>query len=384
MEREELTNRSSWFVRTYEAGDEVGILELMKMDGIERTLGEWVWEYEKSPLGHLSGVAEYEGKIVGHMGLIAYSMKLGDKIVNGSQAVDLIVDPDFRGRGIFLAIGKMLTETAGKKGIPLSYGFPNRPAHAGHLKYGWFDVCDVPELVKPMKFDKLVGSESLDKYRIIKFLIRYRISRKIVSFLLRVALNVVSVFNRVFNRTDEVRKATRIGAEGIAVLTLESFDDRFDEFWKEASTNHSITVIRNKRYLNWRFVDKPNSKYTLLSAERSGKILGYVVLCSRERKNMRLGYIVDILVSSENRGIVQSLLSEAIKKFRKENVDAIICWMLKDSASSCNYYKALKYNGFVHLVSHPLIARVNSSQLSKEFAADSCNWFITIGDSDYY
>ena len=369
-------------MRTYNVGDDRGILQHMKAGEIERTTEDWSWEYKSNPFGHLIGVADYDGQVVGHMGLVPICMKLGDMTTKGSQAVDLIVHPNFRGQGIFLAIGKMLADTAGREGIPFSYAFPSRAAsHAGFLKFGWFDVCHISQLVKPINIDNMV--DYLDKYRIIKFLNRHRTLRKVVRFFLQVGFAVTSSFNRISNRTDEVKKTMRTGLGDMKIRAIESFDDRFDDFWKEVSRHHSIIVVRNKKYLNWRYFEKPNTKYTVLVAERNGKISGYVVLRSKKEKQLRLGYIVDILVSSDNKGVIQSLFLEAIEKFRKENVDAILCWMLEKSTGARIYHKILKYNGFIHQISLPLIARVNSSQFSKEFAEDPNRWFVTIGDSDY-
>ena len=76
---------------------------------------------------------------------------------------------------MFLAIGKLLTKEAEKEGIDVTYGFPNKPAHSGHPKYGWFDVCKVPLLIKPINMNKIVNF--LDERKRISFLNRYKISR---------------------------------------------------------------------------------------------------------------------------------------------------------------------------------------------------------------
>lgn len=55
------------------------------------------------------------------MALLPVEMRIGDKIVKGSQAVDLIVHPEFRRKGIFLAIGRFITNDAGEK-EDISYG----------------------------------------------------------------------------------------------------------------------------------------------------------------------------------------------------------------------------------------------------------------------
>ena len=364
-----------WSVRLYKEGDELGILELMRLSGIKRTSERWFWEYKNNPFGHHIGVAEHNGQIVGHMALIPTYMKIGDKTVMGSQAVDLVVHPKFRRQGMFLALGKMLTEEAGKKDMGITYGFPNAPAHSGHLKYGWFDVCKVRLLIKPINMNKVVNL--LDQHRMLGFLNKYKISRNVIKSILQIILPIISFFSRILNRIQDNNYL-----RNFEIRTTESFDDRIDDFWKKALKNYTIIVARNKKYLNWRYFEKPNEKYTVLLAEENEEILGYIVLKSRSQKNLRLGYVVDVLALSDKKVVVQSLVLKAIEHFRKQNVDAIFCWVLNNNWSAHMYYKVLKYNGFIALTSFPLIARVNSPRFSKESFEDSTKWYITIGDSD--
>ena len=367
-----------WSVRIYKEDDELGILELMKLSGIERTSEEWLWQYKNNPLGHLIGVAEYSGKIVGHMALVPTYMKIGDKAITGSQAVDLVVHPEFRRQGMFLAIGEFLTKEAGKEGIDISYGFPNKPAHSGHLKYGWFDISEAALLIKPVNMNKIVNY--LSAYRMIRFLDRYKISRKVLKYVFQSALTIINFFYKIFDRIEEDNNR-----KNVEIRAIESFDDRIDDFWKKISRDYTIIVIRDKRYLNWRYFKKPNVKHTVLLAEKNGEIFGYIILRSRDEKNSRVGYIVDIFASLDDHIVIQSLISKAIEHFIKENADLIKCWVLKNSSSARLFRKILRFNGFVHFFarSQPLITRLNSSKLSRTLVGDSKKWYITMGDSDH-
>ena len=275
---------------------------------------------------------------------------------------------------MFLAIGKFLMKEAGKKGIEISYGFPNKRARSGHLKYGWFDVCKVPILIKPLNPNRV---HALDKYRTVGFLLRYKILRNVVKKILQMILTSISFFSRLSNRIEENN-----GLKNVEITAIQSFDNSIDYFWKEVSKEYAIIVKKDKKYLNWRYFKKPNARYTVLVAEKRKKIRGYTVLLSKNEKNLRLGSIVDILASPDN-NIIQSLILKAINHFKEENVDIIICWMLKNM-SAHPYYRVLRYNGFIHLFgrSKPLIARVNSSQVCKAFLCDPSKWYITMGDSD--
>jgi GNAT superfamily N-acetyltransferase len=363
-----------WSVRKYKEGDKAGILELMNLEGNgeKRTCEHWSWEYGSNPLGNLIWVAEHDQQIVGHMALIPTNMKIGEKNILGSQAVDLIVHPKYRHQGMFLTIGRTATEEAGREGVDVTYGFPNEPAHSGHLKYGWFDICKIFLLLRICNAQNMVGF--FEKYKIIKLLNRHKTSRKAVKSVLQITSAASSFFPRI---SDRIRKEPSL-AEDIEIHAITSFNN-IDSFWERVSKDFSIIVARDKKYLNWRYFERPDVKYTVLLAERNAKILGYVVLRSVNENKLNLGYIVDVLASPDSRLVIQALILRAVEHFKKEGVDAIACWMLKNN----EFYKVLRYNRFVPFSSYPFIARLNSTGLSKEFVRNQKNWYVTIGDSDH-
>jgi GNAT superfamily N-acetyltransferase len=361
--------------RLYREGDEHGILELMKVCNMKRTIDEWIWEYRDNPAGQMIAVEDWQGQIVGHMAWVPTRMKVDTKIVMGSQAVDLVVHPEFRRHGIFLAIGRLLAKEAEKQSNEVTYGFPNKPAHPGHLKYGWFDVCEVPLLVKP--FD-LHETDLFESNRFMQLLSNNKLIGKLIPSTLRTVLVTLSFFSRIFNRVQATNDS-----ENYTIHTVESFDNKFDDFWKDVTRDYTIIVCRDKEFLNWRYCKRPTTKYTVFVAEENSRILGYIVMRIDDRKKM--GYIVDILAYSYRKRVIQSLILKAIEYFRKENVGLVACWMLKSNPSANVYYRILIAQGFVRLPgrSNPLIARVNTQNAPEEAIRNPRNWYVTIGDSDY-
>ena len=368
-----------WSVRLYRKGDEQGILELMNLAGVRRNTEDWYWEYGENPFGHLIGVAEYDGRIIGHMALVPVFIKANLESVKGYQAVDLIVHPKFRGQGIFLAIGRFLVNEAAKQGLSIAYGFPNEPAHSGHLKYGWFDVSEVPFLVKPLANSNI--ADFLADHRIVGSLNRFDIPKKIMNSVLSAGFAALSFSARVFNR---IQKGN---TNSVKIRRADSFDNHIDNFWNEVSKDYMNIIVRDRKYLNWRYFEKPSTNYSVFFAEENGKTVGYVVLCSENMKNLKYGCVVDVLAFLEQESIIQLLISKAVEELRREKVDLIICWMLNSSRSGRVYYKILKANGFTRVPgrSNPFIARVNSPGLSTcaRVIHSPAYWYITIGDSDH-
>jgi len=365
--------KPQWFVRTYREGDEYGIAKLMELGfGEDEVFWRrlWLWECKKNPNGHVTMVAEHDGQIVGHMSLVLVDMKIGSKTMSGAQAVDLIVHPSFRHQGMFLTLGKKLFSEARRKGICVSFGFPNREARSGHLKYGWFDVCNVPRLVKFLNIHNALCQYITNRYKIINLLTKYRVSKFFVQLLLRVASMFAYLVLLMFGRDTE-----HIELQDVKVARIARFDDRIDNFWKDVSKDYPIIVVRNSNYLNWRYFQKPGSKYTVFVAESNGKILGYMVLLITKGKS---GCMVDMLTYPD-KSIIQLLLSKAIKHFKREKMNWIwIASMLRNSL----YHRILRDKGFILVPSEsPLIAHLISPQISGAFVKDAKNWHITFGDT---
>ncbi|MCJ7633223.1 GNAT family N-acetyltransferase, partial [Candidatus Bathyarchaeota archaeon] len=331
------------------------------------------------PFGWLVGVAEDQKRIVGHMALISSDFKVADKVILGSQAVDLIVDPEYRGQGIFLSIGKFLTSEAARRGTSFWYGFPNKLAHSGHLKYGWFDVCQIPLLVKPIDTNKMINA-FLAKHGRTRFLTLYRIVGAVARVMMRIALSSTAFFQRVF-----IPIRGKLVEKECQQFPSKLVDGRFDAFWGKVSRNYPILVARTGKYLRWRYFEKPSSHYRFLVVVEGDDVVGYVVLESKQEDGLKSGYIVDIFASPDDENTIRLLVLKAIELFKEEKVDLVNCWMLKDGKCTKTYYKILRYYGFMRLFgrNHPLIARINLPEVAPDIVRDHRNWFVTIGDSDH-
>lgn len=355
----------------YREGDETGILSLLNLvfPDAQFNIERWLWEYKNNPFGHLEVVAEYNGQIVGHMGFVPVDMKIGDTVVKGSQAVDLAVHPNFRRQGMFLKLGRTLAKKAAEEGMPFTYGVPNETAYYGHLKYGWFDVCMIPVLISLS-----------NRYNLIKRKIKE--TRKWDFSALSKGMWMWG-HNLLFS----ILKYDRFeisAVENVKINEISSFDERVDVFWKNVSNDYGIITVRDRKYLNWRYFERPNTDYKAFLAEKDGSIEGYMILCTRTFNHEKEGYVVDVLASSED--IFKYLIRVAIEYFKKEKVAHTRCFMLNGHFG----YKILKQSGFTRdYISHEwgwrlrLIARINSKQLWGSYISAAKKWYITIGDTDW-
>lgn len=346
----------SWAIRKFEDADEAGVINLHASAFNALTdLDYWLWKYKENPAGSMRYVAEDKKEgIVGHYGLIFQKIKIGDKIVTGSQAVDAMTHPKFQRQGMFVKLGKEILHQAGNEGIFFTFGFPNEAALPGHKEVGWVEICEVPILLKPLNIESILA-----KY--VKN-----------TSLLKLSTDVAGI------PLGFIRQSERTQLERLSVKNVTCFDEQINEFWSKVAHSYTIIQVRDKEFLNWRYVTNPHEQYTILIAEKNATIVGYAVLGEMTAYGIKGGAIVDMLTYSDQGQISEFLISRAVEQFKKKKMGYIGCMMRRGSI----YYGALKREGFIVIPRKVrFILHLNSDRFSMP-AEIFDKWFLTWGDSD--
>lgn len=346
-------------IRKYKEGDEKQIIPLLKLvfklpmfeDG-----KYWNWMYKNNPTNLIKiWVAEDDGRIVGHYALMPVLMEIDDKLQIGTLSINTAVHPDYRGQGIFPTLVKKTYNELVEEGIPITYVYPNERAYPIYMKkLGWFKIPSLPTLFRPLDLERLL-------------------TRKIHSRYLAKIINCFGLLSlKIFFREKKYNIA-----EKVDVRKASFFDDRIDEFWKEASKGYKIITVRDKKYLTWRYLDNPNYDYTIYLAEKEGKIWGYIVLkLMAIDKSSKNGMIVDLLTLPDQKDVAVTLISKAIEHLKEEGADVVTCYI-----QNGYYYNLLRVSGFIPipLRKPKLCARIHATK-NKTFFTSNKNWFITSGD----
>jgi N-acetylglutamate synthase-like GNAT family acetyltransferase len=132
-------------------------------------------------------------------------------------------------------------------------------------------------------------------------------------------------------------------SNGYAVDTVNHFGPDVSGFFMQAAEDFDIVVVRDQDYLNWRYADMRAGAFSILLANHSAKIAGYLVL--KTEGETKVCYIVDMLVSPERFDVANLLLVNALQHARRSNAIALHGWTLRDHA----YSNAFKEMGFVEL-----------------------------------
>ena len=205
-------------ISLYRGGDDEEILRVFnRVFGDGRTLDEWRWLYCGNPEGLQAHLARFEdGEVVSEFCAVPRRVKLPDGPALFGEIVDSYTDPSYRKglkrRGPFASAGEWFAQTFGRYDRDIiMYGLPT-PAN-------------------------------------------FRIGQRFLGY----------------THVEEVDMLFReIGPGGDAALSSECRATRVDRFgdgvnglYRRVESAHECIVVRDTRYLNWRYADRPENPYEL-------------------------------------------------------------------------------------------------------------------------
>ena len=146
------------------------------------------------------------------------------------------------------------------------------------------------------------------------------------------------------------------------------------------SNNHKIMLVKNQDYLNWRYVAIPDIDYSIYVAEKSDEVCGYIVFRTMLWDTLRMTIIFNVLALSPD--IAQYLIAKAVEESQKEDVDLVYCSIIADN----NFLSSFRCNGFMGVPNTGQGFTIESTHpnIPMEFLRNPKNWFIQIGDSDFF
>jgi hypothetical protein len=335
--------QKKWIVRPYEPGDEEGIVKLFNEVFSEvnpkfepRTLEEWYWQFRDSPLGNQTAVAvEEDGTVIGQYTSIPFPTWLRGGIEVTSQIVDSCVAAEYRRslkrEGAFLSVATHYFDT-------FAYGHPTV------LCYGY-----------PVPNAQRIGVRFLGYIPVL-----------------------CPVQQLAFEATAEKVEVIRAVGRNVEVEEVEKYDDRADALWERLKPEIGYTLVRDKKYLNWRFVNHPRVRYTCLQAVRGGEVTGVLVF--------RIGWIgekiapiVELFTAPGDVEVQAALTARAAGYALEQNHPRMEVWLPPNG----KWFQAFHSWGFTQEDTRfNMINRLFADWMNEEWLME--HYFFSMGDSDIY
>jgi GNAT superfamily N-acetyltransferase len=347
-----------WKVRDGNEKDMEGILSLRDLvfGEVERDKLDprfWRWQIRENPDGtawiHL---AEDGNKIVGHLADLPKRFSVQGKIVLGTLTHDMMVHPDYRRRGISTATAEYaIHRVEREKGMFMTAYSIREESFNSLIKTGWKAVLKLPVLVFPIRFHGIMN-------RYLRFQPMSLLIGGMAKFFYLLLLGR--------------RKKEKMG--GVEIKRVHKLDEQFDLFWEKAISLYRIMGVRDRNYMNWRYLQHPTRSYAIYGAFQKEEMKGYIVLRKVELLNFNSAVIVDLLALDDE--ILHELVEKGIEHSRQEGTDLLGFMVPKPHP----YYQSLRREGFLPSLKtfHFLVY----SHWKEESLFDPKGWYITWGDTD--
>lgn len=275
----------SFIVRNYCPGDEFKINEMFnEVFQQNRGIASWYWKYRDNPYGSyiISLALAQTGVIAAHYG--GYPVKVC--FYTGGETLppefityhlgDKMTRKQFRtagfGKTSLLAKTFMHFKETHAKGIPFGYGFGTHHS----LRFGlmFLNYADI-ELVTYRRLN-LIGMSRIDA----------------------------------------------IPEQDIAIDEVSAVDETWTDLFNNTAANYDFLIKRDATYIRWRYLQRPDRKYLVLSVKNGLKLVGWSVFY-READKLIWG---DALFYPECEGYVKYMLSYLKKHPASIGADFIEGW----------------------------------------------------------
>ena len=304
------------------------------------------WRFESNPHGPgRFAIARDEGQIIGMIALIATRLRVGPNVQTAYQAIDTVVDPAYRGRGVFVGLGEVAQDSTSHDGRIL-WGFPNANAAPGWFgRLGWRNFGTVPFMVRPLRSGYFL--------------------RRLLPFLGGVDFRLVG----------KPKASRRI---------IERFGDDADALWHASRAGTGIAVDRNAAWLNWRLIEKPDAPYVSAgSYDPKGALEAFVSTCLLDKHGGRICYVMEAMSSAQKQSELSELLRDELARAEGQGAEVALAWCPSGAPNRAAYRRA----GFLPLPDRlrPVEIHFGARALvpdAREAVADGSRWFISYLDSD--
>ncbi len=374
---EPIAARPRTVIRALEDKDLDGVYELYTQvfgeEPLRRFRQRRSWQFEENPATRLTPsrcfVAERRGGIVGFIASFPARFKLGDEERVLHLECDLLVSEKVRRHDPTAAIRLLRTSTENPDHV-LSNAFGYSPSHRqlrDWLKHR--PVHATPIHVRPYHcgaiLEFLVSSGRLPGI----------LGAPPLSWLLRglgVALDAVKAL------VNRMRRPSASDDYSIEIVT--EIDEQFDALWNRLSASFPIVAVRDRQFVQWRFVDDPVFDNTVLVArDRDGMIAGYTAVRMTMKGPMRVGRIMDIFCSPTSTVLTTSLLRAALDHLERQRVDVVSCMgmhpAIRDVVKRYLYVAPRSLN-------NPALLLWKGSEDLRETVYDQASWHLSHADGD--
>ena len=327
-------------IRSYQPGDEERILATFNLvfrevcgdDFVDRTMEHWKWQYLDNAVGQRMSLAVApDGTVASQYAGVPLRADTPWGRVVFVHCVDSLTHPRFRKGlkrpGLFVTTGKPFSAHSRAIGDAVLYGYPVPMAE--------------------------------------------RIGRRFLEY----------HFLRVVNFLVQPLAGAEPAPGALVAREIEGIPDDIDALYAEVVKTKSCWLVRDRDYLDWRYVRIPGDDYRFLSVRRDGVLAGLAVVRPVHELIPDVCTIADWVVPTGDDDVMDALLGGVRQMGRAAGRERLLAVFADTSWE----YDTLLRRGFeiepsANTLERRLTYLITGANVTEEFLAE--HWWYTLGDSD--
>lgn len=268
------------------------------------------WKIDENPFlrGRIS-LEQRDGKVVSAATIVPKRLSVFGETVLGAETGDNVTDPTYRRQGLFTKVTSSNMDYAQNNGIRLVYGLPNDLSLQAYEKR--LNFSRVPHI----RLRQLHRYNNLAPY-IPGRPIRPELKKVLTSIAKRIPLRP---------KAPRLRRTWK----GIATESIERFEGGIDDRWGKGREEEWIFILRDATYLNWRFVDNPDTYEILGARGKNRELCGYIVGKVSRWEGLRKGTICDFITFGDDPNLFAFLLDTLEQRFVEMGVSIVATWCVE-------------------------------------------------------
>ena len=342
-------------IRRYQDGDERPITALFEeVFGEPKPVDRWRWQYRDHPRGaSWITVAERDGRLVGHNGLMREHVNFNGREVVAGQESDAMITEAARGGGLYSRLGIAGHAQAAESGARALFSFPSRNSSPGSY----------PLLIRRLGHRRIAN-------------LRHFSRRVGVRSILGAAGGRVAKL--VTTPVADVRLAVTFarGYGGLTVDVSHAIPADCDEALKQIHDYEVLAIWKDRPYLQWRYERSPSRQYLVFALRRDGVTHGLVV--GRVRGDTLA--LCEVLHRRKDVRETAYLLQRVVRHARRLPVDRVEFHGFDNGFFEAAFDRA----GFTReaFSRYIFIGKVMGDPELEQYFYHAPNWSISWGDGD--
>ncbi|HEY3923211.1 MAG TPA: GNAT family N-acetyltransferase [Acidothermaceae bacterium] len=238
------------------------------------------WQYFGSPYGDpVIVVMDADAEIVGAYTSIRYPAKVDGEVTQVGLGIDAAIDRSHQARGNFGPMASALYAATGEAGMPLTVCYPNKNSVKGIGRVGWQEIGLLRTHLMPLDAGFYAKRIGLPRFAVT-----------IAGWGVRLSLPTI----------------------GYDVSESHEPEADVDAVWTALEPAVRNGVIRDRRWFQWRYADRPGPNvYRYFAVRRRGELCGVAVTTVREQDGADFVFLLELLATNAAAG--RSLVHEIAK-----------------------------------------------------------------------